>query len=127
MLSTFLGDMRLGIRHLRRAPAFALPAIITLAVAIGATAAILSVIEPVLLRSLPYPSPGKLVFVWERDRDGSRDNVGFQTIRDVGTAARSIERWAAVGSWEPTLGDDLTNSEDIFIGLAMTLSLLFRR
>ena len=106
MLSTFLGDMRLGIRHLRRAPAFALTAITTLAVAIGATAAILSVIEPVLLRSLPYPSPGKLVFVWERDRDGSRDNVGFQTIRDIGAEARTIERWAAVGSWEPTLGDD---------------------
>jgi putative ABC transport system permease protein len=106
MLSTFFGDMRLGVRHLRRAPAFALTAIITLAVAIGATAAILSVVEPVLLRSLPYPSPGKLVFVWERDRDGSRDNVGFQTIRDIGTTARTIERWAAIGSWEPTLGDD---------------------
>jgi putative ABC transport system permease protein len=106
MFSTFLGDMRLGVRHLRRAPAFAATAILTLAVAIGATAAILSVIEPVLLRPLPYPSADHIAFVWERNRDGSRDNVGFRTIQDIGTEAKSIENWAAIGSWEPTLGDD---------------------
>jgi putative ABC transport system permease protein len=106
MLSTFLGDMRLGARRLRRSPAFTSTAIVTLGVALGATAAILSVIEPVLLRPLPYPSPGKVAFVWERDRDGSRDNVGFQTIQDIGTQSRTIDQWAAIGSWEPTLGDD---------------------
>jgi putative ABC transport system permease protein len=106
MLSTFLGDMRLGARHLRRSPAFTSTAVVTLGVAIGATAAILSVIEPVLLRPLPYPSPDKVAFVWERDRDGSRDNVGFQTIQDIGRQSRTIDQWAAIGSWEPTLGDD---------------------
>jgi putative ABC transport system permease protein len=106
MLSTFLGDMHVGARQLRRAPAFATTAILTLAVAIGATAAILSVIEPVLVRPLPYPSAERIMFVWERDRDGARDNLGYQTILDVGNTARSVERWAAIGSWEPTLGDD---------------------
>ncbi|HEY4304845.1 MAG TPA: ABC transporter permease [Gemmatimonadaceae bacterium] len=106
MLSTFFRDMRLGARHLRRAPAFAITSIVTLAIAIGATAAIFSVIEPVLLRPLPYPSSDRIMFVWERGRDGSRDNVGYRTILDVGNQSRSIESWAAIGSWEPTLGDD---------------------
>ena len=99
-------DMRIGARHLRRSPAFAITSILTLGISIGATAAIFSVVEPVLLRPLPYPSPERLAFVWERNRDGTFDNVGFQTVRDLAGNAKSIEHWAAVGSWEPTLGDD---------------------
>lgn len=106
IVHTFLSDMRLGARHLRRAPAFAIASIVTLGISIGATAAIFSVIEPVLLRPLPYPEPGRLAFIWERNRDGTRDNVGFQTIRDIGQGSKMIENWAAVGSWEPTLGGD---------------------
>jgi len=105
MLQTFFGDMRLGARMLRRSPAFTTTAVLTLGLAIGATVAIFSVINPVLLRSLPYPSPDRLAFVWERNRDGTRDNVGFQTIVDVASRAKSIERWAAIGGWTPTIGD----------------------
>ena len=73
---------------------------------IGATAAIFSVIDPVLLRSLPYPNPDRLAFVWERNRDGSRDNVGVSD--DQGhRRSREVDRAdvAAVGGWSPTVGD----------------------
>lgn len=106
VMRRFLYDMRIGARHLRRAPAFAAAAIITLGISIGASAAIFSVVEPVLLRPLPYPSPDRLAFVWERNADGTRDNVGFQTIRDLADQSTTIEQWAAIGSWEPTLGGD---------------------
>jgi putative ABC transport system permease protein len=105
MLEAFLGDMRLGARMLRRAPAFTTTAVLTLGLSIGATAAIFSVVNPVLLRPLPYPNPDRLAFVWERNRDGTRDNVGFQTIKDLGDRSTSIEQWAAVGGWGPTVGD----------------------
>jgi putative ABC transport system permease protein len=105
MVETFLGDMRLGARMLRRAPAFTTTAVLTLGLSIGATAAIFSVVNPVLLRPLPYPNPDRLAFVWERNRDGTRDNVGFQTIKDLGDRSKSIEQWAAVGGWGPTVGD----------------------
>ena len=105
MLETFLGDMRLGARMLRRSPAFTATAILTLGLSIGATAAIFSVIDPVLLRPLPYPNADRLAFVWERNRDGTRDNVGFQTIKDLADRSTSIEQWAAVGGWGPTVGD----------------------
>jgi len=107
MLASFIGDMRIGVRHLRRSPGFAVTAIATLGVAIGATTAIFSVIEPVLLRPLPYPSPDRLTFVWERDRDGSSDNLGFLTFHDIADQAKSFQYTAVVGRWEPTLGGDL--------------------
>ncbi len=105
MVETFFGDMRLGARMLRRSPAFTATAVLTLGLSIGATAAIFSVVNPVLLRPLPYPNPDRLAFVWERNRDGTRDNVGFQTVVDVAHRAKTIERWAAVGGWSPTIGD----------------------
>jgi len=91
---------------LRRSPAFAFVSVLTLGLAIGATTAIFSVIEPVLLRPLPYPNADKLVLVWERDADGSRDNVGFPTYRDLITQSRTLERAAAIGDWQPTLSDN---------------------
>ena len=59
-------DVRHGLRLIRRYPASAAIAILTLALGIGANAAIFSVVDAVLLRSLPYPEPDRLVMVWEK-------------------------------------------------------------
>jgi putative ABC transport system permease protein len=106
IVRSFLADLRIAARLLRRSPAFAFVSVLTLGLAIGATTAIFSVIEPVLLRPLPYPDPGKLVLVWERNSDGSRDNVGFATYRDLVAQSRTLERAAAIGDWQPTLSDN---------------------
>ena len=104
-MTTFLADLRIAARLLRRSPGFTIVSILTLGLAIGATTAIFSVIEPVLLRPLPYSNASHLVFVWERGRDGTRDNVGYATFRDVVNESKSIEYAAAIGSWQPTLSD----------------------
>jgi len=106
LVTTFLIDLRIAARLLRRSPAFTIVSVLTLGLAIGATTAIFSVIEPVLIRPLPYPQPERLVFVWERDRDGSRDNVGYATFRDFMNESRSIQYGAAIGDWQPTLSGD---------------------
>ena len=68
-------DVRHGLRLIRRYPASAAIAILTLALGIGANAAIFSVVDAVLLRSLPYPEPDRLVMVWEkRIREHVLDN-----------------------------------------------------
>lgn len=105
MLSTFVNDVRIGARQLRRSPAFAVTAVVTLAVAIGAAAAMLSVIDPVLLRPLPYAAPGRLMLIAERNADGTSDGIGYQTVADLAAQSHSLERWAAVGGWGPTIGD----------------------
>jgi predicted permease len=56
-------DLRYAIRVLLKAPAFTIPATLTLALCIGANAAIYTVVDRVLLRSLPYPQPGRLAMV----------------------------------------------------------------
>jgi hypothetical protein len=63
----WLGDLHLdatvAIRQLLRAPGFALVAILTLALGIGATTTVFAVVDAVMLRPLPFADPGRLLFV----------------------------------------------------------------
>ena len=75
-MRTFLFDFRHGFRLMRRYPSSTLLAILTLAIGIGATTAIFSVLDAVVLRKLPYEDPDKIVMVWEkREREGVLNNV----------------------------------------------------
>jgi len=62
-MNTLLNDFRYALRQLRRAPAFTLTAVVTLALGLGATAAVYSVVHVVLLQPLPYPDADRLVGV----------------------------------------------------------------
>jgi predicted permease len=68
MTGPLLQDLRFALRVVRRAPGFALAAILSLALGIGATTAIFSVADALLLRRLPYPNSDRLVMVFDQLR-----------------------------------------------------------
>jgi putative ABC transport system permease protein len=71
-MEVLIQDIKYGIRTLLKRPGFTAIAVITLALGIGATTAIFSVVQSVLLRSLPYGAGDRLVMVWEHNRTRNR-------------------------------------------------------
>ena len=96
-------DLRHAGRGLRHAPGFALLVIATLALGIGATTAIFSVVNPILFEPMPFPRSDRVMTVWEADQSGSRDFVGFATYKDVTRAVPALRDAAAMSYGSATL------------------------
>src|SRR5919107_4355807 len=84
-------DVRLALRHLRRAPAFTSVAVLTLVLAIGANTAIFSAVSAVLLRPLPYPHADRLVAIWGTMGDSPRVLLSYPDLVEYRTRARTLE------------------------------------
>ena len=87
-------DIRYALRTLSRTPLFSIIAILTLALGIGATTAIFTVVDGVLLRPLPYPQPDRIVRAWEVTAKGGRINFSDPDFEDLRDQSRSF---AALG------------------------------
>jgi putative ABC transport system permease protein len=94
---SWLQDVRYAARSLRKSPGFTLVAAITLALGVGANAAIFSVINTVMLRPLPFANPDSLVRVWESniERDRPTFAVSHPNFLDWRSQARSFQSLAA--------------------------------
>ena len=97
-MTTMLADLRYGARGMARNPAFTAIAVLTLALGVGANAAIFSVVRSVLLRPLPFPEPDRLVQVWEsrRDRGWDRSSFTHANFWDVRDMNRSFSSMGAI-------------------------------
>ena len=95
--------LRYALRQLRNSPGFAVTAILTLALGIGATTAIFSVLDAVLLRPLPFPHPDRLVAVAVLPDE----IVSAPTIHDWQTRSHSFQSIAGYRGWSPTVQSSL--------------------
>ncbi len=99
-------DLRYGFRMLLKNPGFTLVAVLTLALATGASSTIFSAVNAVLLRNLPYADPNRLVLLWgeQRQRGIARDQVCYPDVEEWLRENQVFEDLAAyTGAWMPVL------------------------
>ncbi len=94
-METLLRNARYGVRVLLRAPAFTVVAVLTLALGIGANAAVFSIVNALLIRPLPLPASDRLVSVLGVDKDGQRQYLSMPDFEDLRGQARLVEGFSA--------------------------------
>jgi putative ABC transport system permease protein len=100
-METLWNDLRYGWRVMRRSPGFAAVAILTLAIGIGANAAIFSIVNGVLLRPLPFPDSSRIVTIWETDANrnvvrGTASPAEFLDWRDMNHSFAELSGWRSL-------------------------------
>src|SRR5579862_5256379 len=99
-----LHNLRTAIRHLLKSPGFTVTAVLMLALGIGATTAVSSVVESILLRPLPFPHPERLVSLGDilQGADVGGNGEAGVTVPDVQNYTRDTRTFESMGAYKPT-------------------------
>jgi HAMP domain-containing protein len=99
-------DVRVGLRALRKTPAFAAGAIVTVALAVGATTAIFSVVYGVLLRQLPYRDVERVFWIWSDQPGRDRTPFNVPDFIDYRDSTRTLAGLAGFFSYSANLSEE---------------------
>ena len=94
-MADWISAFKYASRALGRQPTFLLVALLTLALGIGATTAIFSVIKAVVLNPLPYEAPEQIAVLWEVNPEGNQERVSVPTFQDWQREVKSLQSVAA--------------------------------
>lgn len=115
-MDTFFRDLRYSLRLLLRSPGFSAVAVFSLALGIGANTTVFSVINAVLLKSVPYKDPATLVLLWgngkTEERLKNRNQLSATDTADYRSQASAFEEVATYTGWYPIMSGD-TEAERI--------------
>src|SRR6266702_3104988 len=103
-MQKMLFDLRFAVRQLAKSPGFAITAVLMLAFGIGATTAIFSIVEAVLLRPLPFPDSERVMVLSDKIAGvnvGGNNNVGV-TVPDIRAYTRETHAFTALGGYQGT-------------------------
>jgi putative ABC transport system permease protein len=131
LLTTLLQDIRYGVRLMARTPAFAAAAILTVALGVGATTAMFSIVYGVVLKPLPYRDPDRLVNIWSAapKKGLPRAYVGMANVYDFKArnhvfediaALRAVANFNLTGQGEPERLNGSRVSANLFPVLGVT-------
>jgi predicted permease len=95
-IEDLLQDLRYALRGLRRAPGYAVAAVVTLALGIGANTAIFSVVDGVLLKPLPYAEPERLVQILEQNSPSNRWPLSVADFQAIEEQQRSFDNFTGL-------------------------------
>jgi len=112
-MQKFFFDLRFVLRQLRKSPGFAITAVFMLAFGIGATTAIFSIVEGVLLRPLPFPDSGRLMVLSDRleGADVGGNGEAGVTVPDIRAYSRDTKSFDALGGYTYT-GYELSGASE---------------
>jgi predicted permease len=124
-MESFIRDVTFALRSLKRQPAFAITAVLTIALGIGATSAIFSVVNAVLLRPLPYNDARRLGTIWAdlRNRNVVDFPISPGDFFDLRTVLTQFDGVAGVNTFRPTIGGDGQGDSEQVVGAGATTNL----
>ena len=119
-MSRLLQDLRYSLRTLLRSPTFALAALLALALGTGATTAIFSVVNAILLKPLPYPEPDRIVLLWVRflGQGITHSELSPPELLDFQTKSRVFEQLGATFETKYNLTGDGREPERVTVTIA---------
>jgi putative ABC transport system permease protein len=123
-LDRFAHDVKYGARSLRKSPGFAIVAVLTLALGIGANTAIFSAIDALMLRPLPFTAADQLVRIYSIQKGvfntfGNPDGPSALDVRDFAQRSRTFQKMVAYDTWAKnvSLGESGGQPEQMAVGL----------